>query len=181
MGDAMLWKTDHGRPIMHVGPRHATYHDGLEHLVAYTGQHPLVHVQPDLGKDLGQLGLDRPREHAQGDVHVLQVLGPRDRVDDARPAPHVEEVRRLCFEGVGVDGVRICTRRKGNAHRGMWDKEGTDLEDGDDDAGPLLQRLLQHAVEAVKHHGAEAALHCRGKCGRCKVSRRGSEEVDADV
>lgn len=78
-----------------------TYHDGLEHLVADTGQHALVEVDADLGENLGQLVLHGPRQHAQGDVDVLQVLGPRHGVDDARLAPHVEEVRRLLLAVVG--------------------------------------------------------------------------------
>lgn len=36
----------------------------------------------------------------------------------------------------------------------------THLQHGDDDAGPFLEGLGEHAIEAVKHHGAVPALHC---------------------
>lgn len=36
----------------------------------------------------------------------------------------------------------------------------THLQHGDDDAGPFLEGLGEHAIEAVKHHGTVAALHC---------------------
>lgn len=93
-------------PIENDDKPNSTHHDGLENLVPDTGQHPLVEVNADLRENLGQLLLHGPREHTQRNVDVLQVLGPRHGVDDARLAPHVEEVGRLKGAG-GFDG-RIC-------------------------------------------------------------------------
>lgn len=51
-------------------------------------------------------------------------------------------------------------RRESGKGEASHATHSTHLQHGDDDAGPLLERLGEHALEAVEHHGAVPALHC---------------------
>mmetsp|Transcript_43946 Transcript_43946/g.138123 ORF Transcript_43946/g.138123 Transcript_43946/m.138123 type:complete len:329 (+) Transcript_43946:195-1181(+) len=66
-------------------------HHGLEHLVAERRQHAVVEIHAELAVNLRQLVLQGPREHAQRDVHHLQVLRTSNGVDHARRRAHVHD------------------------------------------------------------------------------------------
>mmetsp|Transcript_22447 Transcript_22447/g.65256 ORF Transcript_22447/g.65256 Transcript_22447/m.65256 type:complete len:294 (+) Transcript_22447:99-980(+) len=70
-------------------------HHGLGHLVDDGGQHDVVVLQPEPAVDPGQTAHLRAGQHAQRDVHHLEVLRPCEGLDVPRPGPHVVDVRVL--------------------------------------------------------------------------------------